>query len=98
MQHRWAFLGDESVTTRTGDLAVVPCTEPLGLDGTPSRDRLGFEAALVTLVGNALNLRYVGTPGLETLVDLAASVPVHTIAYCRSGEAVGHLRDQGLDS
>jgi hypothetical protein len=34
LQRGWAYLADESVTIRTGDLAVVPCAKPLGLDAS----------------------------------------------------------------
>lgn len=139
VQRGWAYLGDESATIRTGDLAVVPCAKPIELDATSCEvlglpadcagdvplDQITAEAvkvrtpgpppaaivaptyvgprgeaaittldrtdALVTLVAGALNLRYVGTPGLETLVDLAATVPTHTITYRSSAEAVEQI-------
>lgn len=146
LQHGWAYLGDESVTIRTGDLAVVPCAKPISLDerscealdlppevagdvpvdvvaanarvvrcavppptslvspnyvgpdGDPEVATLGFTDALVAGVGNALNLRYVGNPGLATLVALATHVPVHTIAYRSGDEGIAQLAGLGIDS
>lgn len=34
LQRGWAYLADESVTIRSGDLAVVPCAKPIALDET----------------------------------------------------------------
>lgn len=140
----WDYLGDESATIRTSDLAVVPCAKPLDLDpascavlglaatdagdvpvsaiapdarvvttptgppeaiivpryvgprGTPVCEELDFTTAVTTLVGNTLNLRYVGTPGLQTLVSLAATVPVHRIAYRSGTEALDQIRSLGF--
>lgn len=147
LQRGWAYLGDESVTIRTGDLAVVPCAKPINLDesscvalglpveaagdvpvdvaaahaqvvrdavptptvvvsprhvgpdGDPVTAPLGFIEALVLVVGsNALNLRYTGDAGLASLVELVSQVPVHTIAYRSSDEAVAHVQGLGIDS
>ncbi|HET8931622.1 MAG TPA: hypothetical protein VFN21_13255 [Acidimicrobiales bacterium] len=103
-----ALAGDVGLDlVASGAIPVTdPCPSPtaivvpsyVGPEGSPSRELLDFDAALVTLVGNALNLRYVGSSGLETLVTLAASVPVHSIAYRTSDEAVTRLSDLGFDS
>ncbi|MBS1848523.1 MAG: hypothetical protein JST73_09630 [Actinobacteria bacterium] len=75
---------------------VSPCY--VGSDGEPAVQRLETTDALVQLVGSTLNLRYVGTPGLETLVRLAEGVPVHRIAYRSSAEACEQLAALGFDS
>lgn len=67
----------------------------VGDDGVAEQATLTGQEALTALVGNTLNLRYVGARGLETLVALCEQVPVHTIAYRSTAEAVAQLAALG---
>lgn len=53
---------------------------------------LGPRDALTALLANTLNLAYVGQVGLDTLCDLAESVPVQRFVYGDVGDAVAALR------
>lgn len=75
---------------------VVP--RYVGPGGDPSSDAVESTDALVELVGSTLNLRYVGERGLETLVHLSETVPMHRIAYRSTDEAVARLTELGFDS
>ena len=80
------------------ELAAIVLPTYVGIDGEASLDRLDRTEALVALVNNALNLRYVGDVGLQTLADVAGTVPVHRIAYRSSAEALNQLADLGFES
>lgn len=75
--------------------AIVLCTY-VGDTGQPALDTLACDEALVELVRNTLNLRYVGAPGLQTLVALANEIPVHRISYRSNAEAVHWLNELGI--
>lgn len=75
--------------------AIVLCTYT-GENGENAVESLETDDALVALVRNTLNLRYVGSRGLETLVALAETVPVVRISYRSSDEAFEQLEAFGL--
>lgn len=85
------------VATRPGPppSAIVLCSF-VGEAGRPAVTTLDPDVALTDLVRNTLNLRYVGSPGLDTLVRLAEGVPVHRVSYRSSAEAFDQLRDLEL--
>lgn len=100
--------GDVPLTRITPDPDVIrePVAAPVALvlpryvgpGGDPSSDAVEPTDALVELVGSTLNLRYVGERGLETLVHLSETVPMHRIAYRSSAEAIAQLAELGFDS
>lgn len=56
-----------------------------------STEQLDATDALVALTSSALNLRYVGEPGLAAIVHLACTKPVHRMTYSSSHEALNAL-------
>lgn len=72
---------------------VIVIPRYVGCDGTPTIDRVESTDALVSLVASTLNLRYVGDPGLDTLVRLATTVPTYRITYRDNDEALRSLAE-----
>lgn len=97
--------GAVPVTTIAADPVVVrdPIECPqwivapryVGPAGASVVRRLEFSEALVMLVGSCLNLRYVGSDGLETLVGWATTAEAYEIAYRDGDEAVDQLARLG---
>jgi len=100
--------GDVPVTAVARSASIVrdPAPAPMavvspryvGPNGEPASATLDFTDALVDCVGHTLNLRYVGSAGLASLVGLATRVPVHVITYRSGDEAVARLAALGIDS